>query len=80
MPKNLSNVQEGGNIANLLRGNGPHVKIPLFDNDPNKFSNWRNQLHHYLLVLDLYKYIKNDTDIEITESQDMDLYMAIAST
>ena len=80
MPKQVNaSVDEcgGSGVAKLLRGYGPHAKIPLFDNDPNKFSNWRNQLHHFLLVLDLYKYLNNET--EITESQDMDLYMAIAS-
>ena len=64
------------NFTRMLKGYGPSTKIPVFDNNPHKFANWRNQLHHYLLVLDVYKYLKL---VNITESQNKDLYMAIAN-
>ena len=80
MPKqSISNIEEGpeSNVFKLLRGFGHHAKIPVFDNNPDNFANWKNRLHHYLLMLDLYKHL-NGADA-ISESQDKDLYMAIAS-
>ena len=69
-------VSVDSNFQSLFRGNGPATKPPFFDNNPHKFQNWLNQLHHYLLVLDVYGYLNKEN---ITDQQNKDLYKAVAS-
>ena len=52
------------------------LKAPVFDNDAFKYTYFKNRMHHYLLMLGIYPSI---VDSEISETTDMDLYLAIAS-
>ena len=59
-----------------LSGYAPsNIKPPQFDNDPFKFNYFKNKMHHYLLMLGIYSAI---SDSDISETTDMDLYLAIA--
>ena len=53
-----------------------NFKPPAFNNDPYKYGDFKNKLHHYLLMLGIYSAVN---DAEISETSDMDLYLAITS-
>ena len=53
-----------------------NFKPPTFNNDPYKYCDFKNKLNHYLLMLGIYSAI---TDADISETTDMDLYLAITN-
>ena len=57
-------------------GHSTNIKPPMFDNDVYKYVFFKNKLNHYLLMLGIYSAI---SDTEISETADMDLYLAIAN-
>ena len=65
-------------LLRSLRGHGtPNAsRIPVFDNNSNKFSHWLLQLNHFLLIQNLQQYLHADT---INAKDNLALYMVIAS-
>ena len=85
---NMNHIGLGSNVRSTLppgqsiflprlSGYGhSNLKAPLFDNNPFSYLYFKNKLHHYLLMLGIYSAL---SDNEISETTDMDLYLAIAN-